>query len=920
VESLVLFGWWARIETLQSFVPGTALSCPESACAALLVSFSLFSFSRSSRWRLRASVAVALLAAVIALESLAFGAGLTMFHWSALLPPERGLGVISVPTSLGLFLCAISVPLAARESRLSRRLLDAAVLSALALGLLASLAAFLGWQETSAWSAFRTTAGPSGLVLIALGVATAFLRPERGLARSLLDPGPAGLMFRWLLPTFVLLPAGLALLERHAPLPPWLRSAGSAPFVMANIAISAALLAWFARGLRRVSEQRDVAQSSLARSQQDHAALLKERELRYRLLAEASPQIVWVAGAGGEIEYLSSEWERFTGLPPHTGIGWAWDAAVHPRDRERTVRVWSQSVERGESYQNEYRLRRHDGTYRWMLSRAAPIRDEQGKISRWYGGDTDVDELHEAREALRQSEARFRLTLQGGDFIVWTQDLALRYTWVYNAAPGYESERALGKTDLDILKSGDDAQRLTVLKRQVLESGVPFVGEVPLTIARELRHYAMRITPLADAEGEIVGLSGAAYDITTRLRTEEALRKAQRFESIGVLAGGVAHDFNNLLTAIIGNATFALSALPAREESRLTTMLQGIVSAGESAAVLTQQLLAYAGKGRYQVGPADLGELRESLFPLLRASVPRSIACEYEAEEGLPLVEADLRQVQQLLTNLVINAVEAIGDASGRVRLTMRAVELSTQELSRLHLDGEGAREAGAYVEIEVADDGPGMPPSILERAFEPFFSTKFLGRGLGLSAAQGIVRAHRGAIRAASEEGRGTRVSVYLPALAPSIQVSQLAPITHAPPAHAERIGGTVLFVDDEEALRGIAELALTAAGFRVLLAEDGEQALEVVAEERGAIDVIVLDMTMPRLGGVETAERLRSQHVTIPIIASSGYSEAETAFRFGPAAPRVLRKPYRPAELIDKVRSTILAAKGGDRLSATS
>jgi PAS domain S-box-containing protein len=593
-------------------------------------------------------------------------------------------------------------------------------------------------------------------------------------------------------------------------------------------------------------------------------------------------------------------------------MGWTWRALIHPLDRARTERAWRAALEHGVAYEHEYRLRRRDGAYRWILSRATPARDERGRVCKWYGADTDVHELHEARDALRLNEARFRVTLSNPDFVVWTQDTNLRYTWMHNPPPGYEAVNSLGQTDRELIVPKANGERLHRLKQRVLESGEDFAGEVSLTISGEVRHYEMRLHSFTNAEGEVVGLAGAAYDISARLRAEEELHRAQRFESIAVLAGGVAHDFNNLLTAVIANTSFVLSALPAQVPASLRGLLEGVVKAGESAAVLTRQLLAYAGKGRFRVAPLNLAELIESLAPLLRASLPRALRLELELEEDLPWIEADAQQVQQMVTNLVINAAEAIGERAGRVCLRVHARELAEADLQAL---GLAQGRPGTYLELQVEDDGPGMDAATLERAFEPFFSTKFKGRGLGLSAAQGIVRGHHGAIRASSHEGQGTRVLVYLPpmdtanAAPPAVERRSSA----AAPAPAPSTG-TVLFVDDEAPLREIAKLSLERAGYRVLLAEHGAAALELV--RRGAqIDAIVLDMTMPVLDGVETAARLREMQVAAPIIASSGYSETEILARFNAWSPLVLRKPYRPAELVEKVR----AALGGDTSAAS-
>ncbi|MFT3927187.1 MAG: PAS domain-containing protein [Myxococcales bacterium] len=913
IAGLVLLGWCLAFEPLQTFIPARRVTRPESAIGFLLAVVGVWGLgSKRASMRHVATVA-ALLCGAIGATALTLHALDTTISLQLLLPQSPGgARLTSVPAASGLCMTSLALLASRSRDRWALWVFDVATVSTFVVGTLGILASLYGWYEASSLAmAFRNTAFPSGLCLMGLGLSTALLHPERGLVSRVLEVGPSGTLLRRLLPAAVLLPAVMGFFENAAARNGWFAGFGNAPFVVAEAAGIVWLVALSARSVRRFDAQRETTQRALEEEMRAHSSLLTERELRFRLLAETAPQIVWTARPDGALDYLSSAWSRFTGVPEERSHGWHWDECIHPQDLARVVQRWKEAAEAGESYELEYRLRRHDGDYRWFLSRAIPSRDSDGRVTRWYGADTDVHELHEAREALRMSEARFRLALGDRAFIAWTQDAHLRYTWVYNPAAGYEPERSIGRTDFDVLDMRGDAERLVAIKRSVLETGESFSGQVPLMIKGEQRYYEMRLNSLLDGAGEVTGLAGAAYDITDRKRSEELLLSAQKYESIAQLAGGVAHDFNNLLTGIIGNADYVLGKLPSSTPTSLRVALTRVIDSGESAAELTQQLLAYAGKGRFHVQPTDLRRLKDSLSGLVRASVPSGVRVEYDVPSDLPLVRADENQLQQMLTNLLLNAIEAIGDHHGVVHMVMRAVTLDAASASTL--DVPDASD-GSYVQIEVRDDGPGMPEETLQRAFEPFFSTKFIGRGLGLSAAQGIAHAHGGGIVAHSKPGDGATILVTLPALRePALRAS--APVTRTDTVERPFAfpGAGVLFVDDEAQLREIGRLSLTEAGYRVFIAENGAEALEIMARIHEQIDVIVLDMTMPVMGGAEAARSLRKERVGVPIVASSGYSESETLERFGDIAPLFLRKPYRPNELLAVVASALDQVRAG-------
>jgi len=391
---------------------------------------------------------------------------------------------------------------------------------------------------------------------------------------------------------------------------------------------------------------------------------------------------------------------------------------------------------------------------------------------------------------------------------------------------------------------------------------------------------------------------------TAQRENEEALQQAQKLESIGVLAGGIAHDFNNLLTGIMGNAGLARRALDAGKTDLAADLLRDVVSASQKAADLTRQLLAYAGKGRFVIAPVDVCRLVTEVSALIRASISKKISLVLDIPEDCPSVEADRVQLQQLVMNLVLNGGEAIGEEPGTLTVRVRT-EHFTERRERPRAEGFPI-VTGEYVRIDVTDSGAGMDAETRARIFEPFFTTKFLGRGLGLSAALGIVRGHRGAISVRSEPGQGTTFTVLLPIPREpqrSTRVSGKVSVERDLQGN-----GTILVADDEEGVRSLVANVLEEAGYTVELAADGLEAIERLRDLGDEVRLILLDLTMPRLGGAEAASELRQFHPSTPIIAMSGYGDIEVMQRFSDAGvDDFLPKPFTPDELAAKVRDLL-------------
>jgi two-component system cell cycle sensor histidine kinase/response regulator CckA len=410
--------------------------------------------------------------------------------------------------------------------------------------------------------------------------------------------------------------------------------------------------------------------------------------------------------------------------------------------------------------------------------------------------------------------------------------------------------------------------------------------------------------PIFDAHGDVVQIIETCRDISERRRAEEERRRletqllqAQKLESLGVLAGGVAHDFNNLLVGVLGHASLALALLP--PGSAACESVRQIETAAQRAADLTRQMLAYSGKGKFIVEPIDLCTLVEEMAHLLEASASRKAVLRYDFPADLPPIEADATQIRQVVMNLITNASEAIGDRGGGIAVRTRVVETDRPVGAGRHCDEE--LPPGRYVVMEVTDNGCGMNEDTQAKIFDPFFTTKFAGRGLGLAAVLGIVRGHHGTIQVDSRPGQGSTFRVWFPAADGSSQSAPMAP----PMPKSLRDRGTVLVVDDEEMVRSVAKAILEQAGFEVLTAANGIEALNVFGRQPDGVDAVLLDLTMPELSGEQVLRELRGIRADVPVILSSGYHDPEAVHRLtGSGHTGFVHKPYRPTVLVDKLR----------------
>jgi CheY-like chemotaxis protein len=385
---------------------------------------------------------------------------------------------------------------------------------------------------------------------------------------------------------------------------------------------------------------------------------------------------------------------------------------------------------------------------------------------------------------------------------------------------------------------------------------------------------------------------------------EERMRESQKLESLGVLAGGIAHDFNNILVGILGNVDLALSSLDERE--RANRHLARVKKSADRASELVQQLLAYAGRGQVPSVTVDLSRLVRETRELLRSAVSKKAELKVDLARDL-YVEGDPVQLRQIVMNILTNASDALGDHAGTIRIET-GVRRVDDEMVKDALPKQLVREED-YAFLEVSDNGCGMDAETRGRIFEPFFSTKFTGRGLGLSAALGIVRRHHGFIKVKSAPAEGTTFLLLLPRVVAAVEEPGADAVRGLlEPAPMPR--GTILVVDDEEPVRAVARSVLELEGFHVLVAEDGVEGLRRFRAHASDVGAVLLDMTMPRMDGAETLFAIRQISRDVPVILSSGYSEKDTMARCaGLSGTSFIQKPYTAQALAAKVREALVA-----------
>jgi PAS domain S-box-containing protein len=647
---------------------------------------------------------------------------------------------------------------------------------------------------------------------------------------------------------------------------------------------------------------------------------------RYRLLFEETVDYaVFHMTLDGVIETWNVGAERIFGYAAAEIIGRHGSLLFTSEDTLQAVpeREVKFAIETGRAEDSRWHLRK-DGSRFWANGVMVGLRDELGRV-------VGLGKIIRDDTRKKRAEELLQYQLNLADAIATNAAEALllvdsdgRSTFVNPTAErmfGWTQDEFVGQILHEKLEcrraDGTPCRPEEYPHMKVLASGQTLRTESAFFVHRDGRPVPIScsIAPIR-SDGGIAGAIMVVRDLTeqrlaeaTQRENEEALQQAQKLESIGVLAGGIAHDFNNLLTGIMGNAGLARRAIAAGRTEQAAGLLRDVLAASERAADLTRQLLAYAGKGRFVIMPVDLCKLVSEVSTLIRTSISKKITLVIDVPDDCPLIEADRAQLQQLVMNLVINGGEAIGDAPGTLTVRIRT-EHFTERRERPRTEGFPI-VTGDYVRIDVTDTGTGMDAETRSRIFEPFFTTKFQGRGLGLSAALGIVRGHRGAISVRSEPGQGTTFTILLPVPRESRRPQRAS--GHVGVERDLQGVGTVLVADDEEGVRSLVASVLREAGYTVELAKDGAEAVQRLRALGDRVRLILLDLTMPILGGAEVAMELRQLQPDIPIVAMSGYGDIEVMQQFSEVGvDDFLPKPFTPDQLAGKVRDVLAPAEG--------
>ena len=520
---------------------------------------------------------------------------------------------------------------------------------------------------------------------------------------------------------------------------------------------------------------------------------------------------------------------------------------------------------------------------------------------RAYALEAEVRQRELAQRALSQSEQKYRCLIENLGQAIFLQDHQHRYVAAnpqFCKSVGRTEQEIIGATELDLF----DPKRASVFAQDVqtvLTDGKSLESEDEIVLNGRKAHVHRILTPVQDATGQVTGVLGICWDVTQQRQLEAHVHQANKMDAIGQLAGGIAHDFNNLLTVILGNLELLLNTLPPTGHQYELT--QYAHQAATRAASLTQRLLGFSRRHQLDWTPTNLNTIVEEVVSLLRRTIDPLIEIETQTDPQLWPVLADPAQINQILMNLCLNARDAI-DIPGRILIETCCV--SASELSTNH---QVKGQTGDVVRLSVSDTGRGMTEDVKARIYEPFFTTKEVGKGtgLGLSMVFAIVRQHKGWIECWSEVGQGTRFDIFLPRCERSLTVKQDS--TDSLPTPGPREKRTILVVDDEELIRRLASMTLSAAGYTVIEATDGQQALEIYQHEWERIDLVLLDLTMPALSGHDAFRHLLKLNPQVRVVFASGYAAEQLSDEEKQQMAGFVKKPYRPGDLLTAVEEAL-------------
>ena len=633
---------------------------------------------------------------------------------------------------------------------------------------------------------------------------------------------------------------------------------------------------------------------------------LRESEEKFRTFTEMAPVGVFVTDTGGLTTYWNKRLCEITGMRVVDGLGTGWADGVHPDDRERVFKEWYESAEKRASFSCEYRFVDKDGAVTHTIGQASPLIDASSRVTGYVGTITDVTDLKQAEDALRESEQENKLILSNMSDYVWVLDLStLMITYVspvVEKISGYSPDE-MKALDFNAFFSPETMETVTgVIEKEISIDGQDGVdpGRKIVMELEILRKDGSEVwteisfSLLRDNEGKPTSFVGITRDITERKQRESQLQQAQKMEAIATLAGGVAHEFNNSLMGIMGHIELLKMNLP--EDEGRNKSLETMNIAGHRMSRLTDQLLAYAQGGKYQPKNLKLGDFVIETLPILQHGLNPEVRIETHFQKDIWNINVDNAQMQMALSAILANASEAIED-EGIIRITAENKDLD-DDFAKQH----PGLKPGHFVCLTIDDDGKGMDEETRKGIFEPFFTTKFQGRGMGMAAAYGIVRNHDGWISVDSELGKGASVQIYLPAIEIEVEKPKKAK------AKAVRGSGTILMIEDEDVVIEVTQAMLEMLGYRVMVAKTGKDATHIAETFDGQIDLALLDIKLPDMEGGKVYPLIMEARSNLKVIVSSGYSIDGPAQEILDAgAQDFIQKPFSIATLSEKLKEVL-------------
>jgi PAS domain S-box-containing protein len=633
--------------------------------------------------------------------------------------------------------------------------------------------------------------------------------------------------------------------------------------------------------------------------------LLKESEARYREIFEDATMGIYQSLPEGRYRIVNRAFAEMAGFEsPEQMISEVKNIGeqLYANPEERLL-LNKHLGEDGFVRNAVFEFRKKNGDSFWGSVNSVVIRDEKGEPLYYHGTLLDVTDRKKAEDALRLSEERYRMLADFTGEIIYDRDLCRGGTrWAGRAdeLTGF-SIKELEYMGIEGWRGRihpDDVERVLAEIDIAIKEKTVFSVEYGLMESDGTYMFIEESGGcIYDESGKPVRMLGAMKDISDRVfAAEERLQ----MESLGIMAGGIAHDFNNLLMGIMGSIELAM--MDVNHGTPLHKNLKRAMNASHRAADITGKMLAYSGKGHFVMTQLQPASILKEMRDILRSAVPLSISIKTEISESLPVIMADASQFRQVLINIVVNSSEAIGDKQGEILITAGEEFISAEYLVSKRLDSD--LKPGSYVCIDISDNGCGMDENIRKKIFEPFFSTKQTGRGLGLPAVQGIMRGHGGAVIIESVNTSGTKVRIIFPAHVEREEVKQRGVSYSGVSSKSEQRSSLVLVVDDEDVVRDLCMEFVSIAGYKVIGAADGLKGVEIFKEESDNLAGVLLDLSMPRMDGVTAFHEMKKINPDIPVILCSGYSEDDATRSFaGETLAGFLQKPYKLDVLAEKL-----------------